>query len=179
MFIRLLILFLLARFASAATEPVKIDAGPIKQWLARQDKLHSLSADFEQTRAFHSLRDPLVSKGHFWFAAPNSFRWEVGDPAKLIYLRKKETIFVIQPPKKRAQQVSPEQLQQEASPALFKFPLAKDFEDFNRQFDLRAVALDGTHCHAEVAPKGPITRKLLTAINFDFDTETENFSRLR
>jgi outer membrane lipoprotein-sorting protein len=170
--IRALFPLLFAVYASAATEPQGIDVAPIKQWLARQDKLHTLSADFEQIRAFHSLRDPLVSKGHFWFAAPSSFRWEVGDPAKLIYLRKKETIYVIQPPKKRAQQVSQEQLQQQASPALFKFPLAKDFDDFNRQFDLRAVVLDGTHCHADVAPKDPLTRKLITTIKFDFDTET-------
>ncbi len=157
---------------AAGAEPQTLDLRPIKQWLAHQDKIHSISADFTQTRAFHSLKDPLVSKGHFWFVAPGSFRWEMGDPPKMIAVKKKDVIYLIQPAKKKAERFLVEKLQQQGGPAMFKFPLAKDFEDFQRQFEVRALTVEGSRCHAEVVPKDPATRKFLTEMKFDFETST-------
>src|SRR5262245_49144133 len=42
-------------------------------WLQAQTNFQSWSASFIQTRSLKALKDPLVSTGHVWFAAPNRF----------------------------------------------------------------------------------------------------------
>ncbi len=165
---------LLAMAATAQAKDPEIrtlDIRPVKKWLASQEKIRSLRADFTQTRAFRSLRDPFVSQGTFWFVAPISFRVELGDPPKMVSLRKKDSILLIQPLKKRAEILPVDQLQKKSSPALFKFPIARDYEDFTRQFDLRDVTVDGARAQIEVMPKDPAMRKVVTFAKFDFDTE--------
>jgi outer membrane lipoprotein-sorting protein len=72
-------------------------------WFAAQAKVHSLSADFVQTRRLKTFVQPLVAQGHLWFAPPNQFRWELGRPAQTIALRHADDMFVIYPRLKRAE----------------------------------------------------------------------------
>jgi outer membrane lipoprotein-sorting protein len=164
-------LFFLLAFSSAAigAETQTLDLTPIKKWLVHQDRIRSLSADFTQTRAFHSLRDPLVSHGKFWFVAPSSFRWEIGDPPKMLAVRKKDSLFLVQPQKKRAEKYNIADLQKQTGAAIFNFPLAKDFADFQRQFEVRAIRAEADRCHVEVMPRDPMAKKFLTELKFDFD----------
>src|SRR4051794_29316403 len=89
--------------APAAQSPLPIDLTPIKKWIARQDEFRSVTADLTQTRALRALRSPLSSPGHLWFVAPDTFRWELGDPVKTIVLRKGNSFDVITPAKKRVE----------------------------------------------------------------------------
>ena len=75
-----------SRRVSPPREP--LDFTPVKRWIARQDDFRAVTADFTQTRSLRALRSPLASPGRLWFKAPNSFRWELGKPAKTIVLRK-------------------------------------------------------------------------------------------
>src|SRR5690242_4121856 len=52
----------------------------LSTWLNAQTNIQSWSADFVQTRTLKSLTQPLTATGHIWFAAPNRFRWELGNP---------------------------------------------------------------------------------------------------
>ncbi len=72
-------------------------------WFAAQAKVHSLSADFVQTRNLKTVVQPLVAEGHLWFAPPNQFRWELGRPAQTIAVRHADDMFVIYPRLKRAE----------------------------------------------------------------------------
>ena len=136
---RLLLLFIgfVSTFSSAfATDPPNL--APLKHWLAHQGEIRSVQADFVQTRSFHALRDPLASPGHLWFSAPQSFRWELGDPAKTVVLRKGDTAYLIQPTKKRAEHLSTDDLNKPGASnplPMMNFPLAKSFDEFNRQFE--------------------------------------------
>src|SRR6266478_607873 len=56
-------------------------------WLNSQTNIQTWSAELIQTRALKSLAQPLTATGHVWFAAPNRFRWELGNPAQTIALR--------------------------------------------------------------------------------------------
>jgi outer membrane lipoprotein-sorting protein len=72
-------------------------------WFAAQAKVHSISADFVQTRTLKTLVQPLTATGHLWFAPPNQFRWELGHPPQTIALRHADDMYVIYPRLKRAE----------------------------------------------------------------------------
>lgn len=156
-----------------AAEP--IDYTPIKKWIARQDDFRSVEADFVQTRALRALRSPVAVPGHIWFSTPNTLRWELGNPAKTIVLRKGDTWSLIQPAKKKVEHFGPNDLEK-AGPArgfaMMSFPLAKDFADFQQKFEVLAVSTEGTRCHLEVLPRDAQARKVLSALKIDFDTAT-------
>ena len=143
------------------------DLAPLKKWVTRQSEVRTVQADFTQTRSFHALRDPLASPGHLWFSAKEGFRWEIGDPPKTVVLKKGDASLVIQPAKKRAEHIDPG-----GSPLpIMDFPLAKNYEDFDKKFEVQSVTVTGNRCHAELLPRDPQARKFLEAFRLDFDTE--------
>ncbi len=170
-FLLLLIPLLSTRHCVAAGP----DMAPVKQWIARQGELRSVSADLTQTRSLKALRSPLSSPGHLWFLAPDSFRWELGNPVKTIVLRRGDSFFVIQPGKKRAErhpvtQSGPPSAVQ--AMATMGFPFAKDYADFQRQFETLGLKVEGPQGHLEVAPRDPQMRKMLSSLDVDFDTNS-------
>jgi outer membrane lipoprotein-sorting protein len=72
-------------------------------WLDAQRGLRTWSASFTQTRALAALREPLRTPGRLWFAAPDRFRWELGEPPQTIALRRTNELWVIYPRLKRAE----------------------------------------------------------------------------
>ena len=72
-------------------------------WLNAQTNVQTWSASVIQTRALKSLTRPLTATGHVWFAAPNRFRWELGDPPQTIAVRQADQMLVIYPKLKRAE----------------------------------------------------------------------------
>ena len=151
------------------------DMAVLRKWVTRQSEVRTVQADFMQTRTFHALRDPLAAPGRLWFSAKDGFRWEIGDPPKTVILKKGNTSLAIEPAKKRA-----EPLNGAGSEApgvgmnplsMMSFPLAKNFDDFNRQFEVLGVSLAGDRCHVELMPRDPAARKYLSAFRLDFDTD--------
>src|SRR5215204_2840969 len=66
-------------------------------WLSAQTNFQTWSADFVQTRTLKSLTQPLTAKGRVWFAEPNLFRWELGNPPQTIAVRAPDQMLVISP----------------------------------------------------------------------------------
>ena len=158
--------------ASAAEGP---DLAPIRRWIARQDDFHSVQAEFTQTRALRALRSPVAIHGKLWFVSPDLLRWELGDPPKTIVLQKAGAYYVIQPARKKVERTAAGQLGKKGGMqpfAMMKFPLAKDFNDFNRQFEVLSVNTVENRCHIEIAPRDAQARKFMEAIRIDFDTVT-------
>ncbi len=89
----LLVLALLPVLAHAAPA----DRALLDKWIASQEKIQTLSADFTQTRKLLSVKNPLSSSGHLWFRKPDAFRWELGSPAKRIALRNGSGILLAEP----------------------------------------------------------------------------------
>lgn len=150
-----------------------IDLAPLKRWIARQGEVKTVQADFTQTRALRVLKDPLASPGQICFLAPDSFRWEVGNPVKAVVVRKGDTAYLIEPLKKRAQRFSAADLGKPSTMKrlpMVRFPLAKNFEDFDRQFEVRTLTTEGTRCHVELAPRDAQMQQALASLNLDFDT---------
>lgn len=78
----------------------------LNSWLAAQSNLKTWTADFTQTRTLKTLRQPLRSQGRLVFAAPNNFRWQLGDPAQTIAVRDENEMSVIYPKLKRVERYS-------------------------------------------------------------------------
>jgi len=72
-------------------------------WFAAQTNIQTWTADFVQTRTFKSLTQPLMATGHVWFAAPNRFHWELGNPPQTIAVRASKEMLVIYPRLKRVE----------------------------------------------------------------------------
>lgn len=169
-----LILFLAAVPLSAAPGP---DLGPVKKWVASQAEIESLSADFVQTRSFRTLRDPLERRGHVWFQAPDAFRWELGSPPTRILLRYKEEMAMIEPQKKRAERMDPGAMAERAGQpklGLMEFPFASDFAEFERQFEILDVQLEGARCALTLRPREREARKVVRKIELQFDTSNNH-----
>jgi len=134
-----------------------------------------VQADFTQTRALRALRSPVVSPGRLTFVTPNSLRWELGDPPKTIVLRKGDSYTLIQPAKKKAERMGAGSVGQEGGAkgfAMMEFPLASDFAEFQKKFEILAVNTDGDRCHLEILPRDAQARKFLSALKIDFNTRT-------
>src|SRR5438477_10533859 len=94
----------LSCLAGTQTIAVGAEMGPLfTRWLNAQTNVQAWSADFVQTRTLKSLIQPLTATGHVWFAAPNRFRWELGNPAQTIAVRQSDEMLVIYPLLKRAE----------------------------------------------------------------------------
>lgn len=94
------IVLALAAFAAGAVSGV--DAF-LDTWLAAQVKLKTWTADCVQTRSLKTLTIPLTATGRVWFTAPDRFRWELGQPAQTIAVRRGDEMWVAYPRLKRAE----------------------------------------------------------------------------
>lgn len=163
-----LVLFLAA---SSAFADAPLDLAPLKKWLSRQDEFRSVAADFTQTRALRVLRDPVATPGRLWFTAAGSLRWELGTPPKTIVLRKADRLYIINPVKKTAERQSADRAGAPGM-AMMRFPLAKDFADFQRQFSVLALSAVDSRTHIEFAPRDGQAKKFLKLMKLDFDADT-------
>lgn len=93
----LLLALIGGNLSAADSEPT------LTRWLASQTQIQTWSAEVIQTRALKSLAQPLMATGRVWFAAPNRFRWELGNPPQTIALRQPEQMLVVYPKLKRAE----------------------------------------------------------------------------
>src|SRR5262245_46933594 len=81
----------------------------LQSWLSAQTNIHGWSAEVTQTRRLKTLTQPLLAKGRVWFAAPNRFRWQIGDATgfdtttNTIAVRQTDQLLVIYPRLKRAE----------------------------------------------------------------------------
>ena len=156
--------------ASLRAEASASDLAALKTWVTRQSEVRTVQADFTQKRTFHALRDPLATPGHLWYGATQGFRWDLGDPPRTILLRKGASSLLIQPPKKHAEHLS---AANGATPLpMMDFPLAKNYDDFDRKFEVLSVSVTGDRCHAELLPRDPQARKYLEAFRLDFQTDS-------
>jgi len=94
-----LICFLVLSFSALAADTNAF----VNQWLAAQSNLKAWTADFTQTRTLKTLKQPLRTQGHLTFAAPNNFRWQLGDPAQTLAIRNSNEMTVVYPKLKRAE----------------------------------------------------------------------------
>ena len=170
----ILTLLLAFRLQASPVDP-SVNLSPLKACLDAQRHLKSISADFTQTRALKTLRSPLAVKGHFWFATPDRFRWQLGDPPKTIIIGAQDGTLVIQPSLKRAK-ISPISTSGNFSNQkvfeIMGLSGGRTLEEFQKHMKVLSLKSSGTRCHLEMLPKDPSATRGLASINLDFDSAT-------
>jgi outer membrane lipoprotein-sorting protein len=147
----------------------------VQRWLDAQTNVKTWSADFVQTRTLKALTQPLVSTGRVWFAAPNQFRWELGDPAQTIALRLSEQMLVIYPLLKRVEKYpmnSGAKGPWRDALALLEAGFPRDRQELDRQFRITSATPSETNQSLELTlqPRTSGARRMMPQIKIAFST---------
>lgn len=152
-------------------------AGPaedamVEHWMASATNLVTWQATVVQTRHLKALTQPLVSTGRVWFAAPNSFRWELGVPPQSLALRSGNELVVLSPRLRRAERhdlgsSGPGPMNDLM--ALLDAGFPRDLAGFRRRFDLSGVVTNGSGVVLRMRPQDASARRMLPALALELD----------
>lgn len=144
----------------------------VESWLAAATNLVTWEAAFTQTRHLAALKQPLVSTGQVWFAAPDSFRWELGGAGQSIAMRSGMELMVLSPRFKRAERYrlepgTPGPMQDALALLDTGFPRSQD--DFARRFEVAGVETNGSLVVLRLRPRNPGARRMMPAMAVELD----------
>ena len=145
----------------------------IAGWLAKQTNVQTWAADFVQTRNLKALTEPLVSTGRVWFAAPQNFRWELGQN-QTIAIRSNETMLVVYPRLKRAEKydfaaAGPSEWKDALSLLQSGFPRSR--ADIDHQFKILSLTETNNLYDLALQPKSAGARKMMPEIDVFISTD--------
>lgn len=167
------LVFCLGGLAAHSAEPSAVLDG----WFAAQTNLHTWTAECIQTRSLTVLVQPLVTTGRVWVALPDHFRWELGQPAQTIALRRPEELFVIYPRLKRAEKYPLNGKQ--AGPwrdalALLEASFPRSRAELEARFQVLSVAQTNATFLVALQPQSPVARRMMKEI--EVGLRTDDFS---
>ncbi|HUA38525.1 MAG TPA: outer membrane lipoprotein carrier protein LolA [Candidatus Sulfopaludibacter sp.] len=134
--------------------------------------MHSWSGDFIQTRTLKVLNQPLVSTGRVW-VAHHEFRWELGQPAQTIVLRKPDQLLIIYPRLRRAEKYPLDAVPSgpiKDALALLDATLPRDRATMEKNFRLLSAAETNSILEMTLQPKSDSARKFISEIVIGFHT---------
>src|SRR5437867_5287752 len=166
--------FLCALLSVFGWQPLACGASSVLgAWLNSQTHIQTWSAEVIQTRVLKSLAQPLMATGRVWFAAPNRFRWELGNPPQTIALRQPNQMLVIYPKLKRAERYP--LTRDHAGPwtdtlALLEAGFPRNQSELESRFRIESEAtVDGIH-EVTLQPKSASARRMMPHIKIAFAT---------
>src|SRR5438094_9971441 len=143
-------------------------------WLNAQTNVQTWSASVIQTRALKSLTRPLTATGHVWFAAPNRFRWELGDPPQTIAVRQADQMLVIYPKLKRAERYP--LTGDQTGPwrdalALLEAGFPRSQPEMEARLKILSQTVTNQICELVLQPKSAAARRMMPQLKIAFDTK--------
>ena len=176
------VLFLGALCATVSARAAQMN--PLLQsWLNAQTNIHTWSADVTQTRALKTLTQPLVAQGHVWFAAPNRFRWQIGNASdtggntNTIALRQADQLLVIYPRLKVVEKYplnSDQNGPWKDTLALLEAGFPQSQSDLEKRFKILSVTQTNGACEVTLQPRSASARRMMPQLTIAF--ATGNFS---
>lgn len=170
----ILLLFFMAltgRAVARAADPNEL----LFSWLNAQTNIQTWSADFTQIRSLKALTQPLTANGHVWFAAPNRFHWELGNPPQTIAIRNADEMVVIYPKLRRAERYplnGADTGQWKDTLALLDAGFPRSRVQIQSRFNiLGQQTADGVD-ELVLQPKSETARQFMPQIEIGFDTKT-------
>ncbi len=149
---------LLAAALPLRAEAAALDLAPVQAWVANAAKVKTLIADFRQERVLRTMKQPLVTTGKLWYSQPaNAFRWQTGDPAKLIAILKpgREELTVARTEKKEAEVIGKAALQKDRMGqglSLMQAGFPSSLEEFQKRFTILAIIPESNWHRVELKP---------------------------
>jgi len=168
-------LFSLCFLATAGAQTTELNPA-VSAWLAAQTNVQTWAADFTQTRTLKSLAQPLKSKGHVWFAAPDRFRWELGHPPRTIAVRAPGEMLIFYPLLKRVERFS---LTGQTGPwrealELLQAGFPRSASELQSRYDILSQNVSDGVGKLVLAPRSVSARRMMPRIEIDFDTQTQS-----
>jgi len=145
----------------------------LESWFAAQANVKTISTDFVQTRHLKTLVQPLTAKGHLWFAFPDQFRWELGQPAQTIAVRSADDMWVVYPLLKHAERYplgasAPREWRDAMSILDAGFPRTR--KEFDTQFQLRSLTESKGNWVLDLQPRSAGARQFMPDLQVDLAT---------
>jgi outer membrane lipoprotein-sorting protein len=143
----------------------------LASWLEAQTNIHGWSADFIQTRTFKSLTQPLMATGHVWFAEPNRFHWELGNPPQTIAVKAATGMLVIYPRLKRVERypLTGEQTGQwRDALALLEAGFPRSEAELASRFKILSQNVTNQTCEIVLQPRSASARQMMPEIKIAF-----------
>jgi outer membrane lipoprotein-sorting protein len=162
-----ILLFLAATVSHAADYDAQFN-----RWFEVQTNLQNWSGDFTQTRTLTVLNQPLVSPGKVW-VKPGEFRWELGQPAQTIVLRRPDQLLIVYPRLKRAEKYSLDAVPtgpMKDALALMDASLPRDRASMEEHFRLVSAALTNSILQITLQPRSKAARKMIGQVMISFHT---------
>ncbi len=147
----------------------------VNSWLSVQPKIQTWSADFIQTRTFKSLTQPLMATGQVFFAAPNRFHWELGQPAQTIAVRAPDEMLVLYPRLKRVERyplTGDQPGPWRDALALLEAGFPRSQAEMESRLKIVSQQVTNDTCELVLQPKSAAARKMMPQIKIIFDTQS-------
>jgi outer membrane lipoprotein-sorting protein len=143
----------------------------VPQWLNAQTNIQTWTAEVRQVRSFKTLAQPLEERGQVWFAAPNQFRWEIGNPAKTIAVRQPDQMLVIYPRLQRAERFPLDGNQ--AGPwketlVLLEAGFPRSQSELDAKFRIASETRSNDVCQVLLVPRSASARRMLPQLRIAF-----------
>jgi len=148
----------------------------LTSFLAAQTNLHTWTAELTQIRRLKTLTQPLTATGRVWFAAPNKFRWEIGQPAQTIAVRGRDELLVIYPRLKRVERypLAGEGMGQwKDTLALLEAGFPRSQAEMEKRFKIVSVTATNDVNNLVLQPRSSSARRLMPRITLS--ATTNNF----
>src|SRR5437867_1916002 len=155
-------------FLSAA-EPSSL----LGSWLTAQANIHTWSAELVQVRSFKTFTQPVTNHGRVWFAAPDRFRWEIGEPATTIAVRQQAQLLVIYPKLHRAERYPLDGTA--AGPwkdtlSLLETGFPRSAPELEARFKVASQSVTNGVCEVVLSPRSASARRMMPQIQIAFAT---------
>lgn len=178
-----LLLLILGLLPAPSAPGADSPEGLFSQWLAAQTNLHTLAADFVQTRSLRSLAQPIRTPGRLYFAAPAQFRWELGTPPQTIALRQTNRLAVIYPPQKRVEtyDLGTAGSQWREILALMEAGFPRSRAELESRYRLERLSSTNDLLEVTLVPRHPTARRLIPELTLGLAPRENRlcFSRLK
>ena len=153
----------------------RADDALLDRWFASQAKIDSWTAAFTQTRTLKALKEPLRADGRVWFAAPNRFRWELGDPPQTIAVREASQMVIVYPRLRRAEKYS---LTDEAAGqwrdalTLIETGMPRDRATLEERFRQESFTVQEQTAVLVLKPRSAQARRMIAGVRVEFHVES-------
>lgn len=148
----------------------------VTEWLSAAKSLQTWEAQVLQTRYLKAFTQPLVSTGKVWFATPNQFRWQLGEPVQSLALRTGPALWVLSPKLRRAEHYQLDSLGN--GPAkdlmgLLDMGFPKDEVSFRKQFRIIEASTNSNSWSFRMEPESSSVKSMLPELKVEIAAGTK------
>lgn len=146
---------------------------PVMSWIAAQTNFQTWSADLTQTRTLKSLTGSLTATGRVWFAEPDQFRWELGQPPETIAIRAHTELLILYPKLKRVERISLAGKQTgtwRSALNMLEAGFPRSQKQLQSRYEIISQNVTNQICRLVLQPRSSAVQKMVPRIEIDFST---------